>query len=191
MTGGDWRERKRDATRQRLSDAAFELFEDRGYDATPVSDVAVASWVSVPTFYMYFADKEHVVLPPQDHDWIVAVLESTPADQPLPERIRLGLQTMIASLPPESHAELLRRWRLVLTVPVLRRRSMEREMASAQVLLEHLGVDPTSSDGAADTVVVAACMNASTTSFLRWAAGDGERSLAQFVDEAFEALRSI
>lgn len=191
MSGGDWRERKRDATRQRLSEAAFELFEERGYDATSVGDVAAAAGVSVPTFYKYFADKEHVVLPPQDPGWIVALLQSTPADLPLPERIRLGLRVMIAGLTPEGHAELLRRWRFVLRAPVLRRRSMEREQASVDVVVETLGIDPHSTSGAADTVVIAACMNAATTSFQRWASRNGERPLEELVDEAFEALRSI
>ncbi len=187
----DWRERKREATRQRLIDAAFVLFDRNGYEATSVGDIAAAAEVSVPTFYAYFKTKEHVVFPDQDAAWIAGLLASQPQDLPLPERVRRGLQQMIGQLADTDHEALLRRWRMALTVPALRLRGADRENASTAALIDALGVDLATSRGAAQVVVIGACMTASTTAFLRWAATDGTRPLGELIDEAFDALRSI
>ena len=191
MDRRDRRAQQRDATRARLTAAGFALFEQRGYEAVSVADIAAAADVSVPTFYAYFRTKEHVVLPDQDLAGIAARLAAQPADLPLPERIRRGLQEMIAASPRETTDHLLRSWSLVLAVPALRGRSADRQHASSAVLADALGVDLTASDGAADIVVVSACLTAATTAFLRWAAVRGERGLPELVDEAFEALRTI
>ncbi len=187
----DWRARKRDATRQRLSAAAFALFAERGYDAVSVGDIAAAAGVSVPTFYAYFRTKEHVVLPDQDALWIDSHFAGQPAGLDLTERIRRGLRAMVDDLPPEALAERLSRWSLVLAVPALRLRAAERQQASAAVLVQATGVDLATSEGAADVVVVAACLTAATTAFLRWAATGGEHPIGDLLDEAFDALRSI
>lgn len=191
MTREDWREKKRGATRLRLSQAAFALFERDGYEATSVGDIATAADVSVPTFYAYFRTKEHVVFPDQDGAWIAGLLTEQPADLPLPERVRRGLQRLVAQLTESDAQALLHRWWLALTVPALRSRGADRETASTAALVDVLGIDLSTSEGAAQVVVIGACMAASTTAFLRWAATDGERDLGELVDEAFEALRSI
>ena len=56
------RERKKRATRQRISDVATELFLRDGFDAVPISAVALASEVSEKTVYNYFPTKEALVL---------------------------------------------------------------------------------------------------------------------------------
>lgn len=187
----DWRALKRDATRRRLTEATYELIAEHGYDTVSVADIAETADVSVPTFYAYFRTKEHVVLPDQDLAWISAHLARTPADLPLPERIRIGLHGIVADIEEHARAESVRRWQLVRAQPVLQRRAYERERASARALAEVLGVDLATSAGAADVVVLSACMSASTTAFLRWAETGGSRPLAELIDEAFAALRSI
>lgn len=47
--------------RNRVLDAAVTLFCDKGYQNTPVVDVAKASDYSVPTLYKYFTNKEALV----------------------------------------------------------------------------------------------------------------------------------
>ncbi|SDP25042.1 transcriptional regulator, TetR family [Klenkia soli] len=191
MEARDWRAQKRDATRRRLSDAAFALFDERGYEVVSVGDIAHAAGVSVPTFYAYFRTKEHVVLPEQDLGWIHDHFADQPTELDLTERIRRGLHAMVADLPPRTTDDLLRRWRLVLAVPALRLRAVDREHASSGVLAQALGIDLATSGGAADTVVVSACLTAATTAFLRWAATGGEDSIPALLDDAFVALRSI
>ena len=59
------RERKREQTREALYTAALRLFDDAGYEATTVDDVAVAAGVSRRTFFRYFESKEAVVFAQQ------------------------------------------------------------------------------------------------------------------------------
>ena len=191
MEGRDWRALKRQGTRRRLTEAAFELFDEHGYAAVTVGDIAERADLSVPTFYSYFRTKEHVVLPDQDALWIGDHFSRQPADLPLTERIRRGLRAMTDDLPPEVLAELLSRWSMVLASPALLLRAADRQHASTTVLGDQLGIDLTTSEGAADVVVIAACLTAATTAFMRWAATSGERVLGDLLDEAFAALRSI
>ncbi len=52
------RERKRAETRQRISDCATRLFEQRGFESVTLADVAAAADVSVKTVVNYFRAKE-------------------------------------------------------------------------------------------------------------------------------------
>ncbi|GHG55816.1 TetR/AcrR family transcriptional regulator [Streptomyces griseocarneus] len=56
------RERKKQRTRQALSDTAIELFLKRGFDQVSVADVAAAVEVSKPTLFRYFPTKEDLAL---------------------------------------------------------------------------------------------------------------------------------
>ncbi|AUH43368.1 TetR/AcrR family transcriptional regulator [Streptomyces sp. CMB-StM0423] len=56
------RERKKQRTRQLLSETAVRLFLERGYDAVSVAEVAAAAEVSKPTLFRYFPSKEDLVL---------------------------------------------------------------------------------------------------------------------------------
>ncbi|MEU5053329.1 TetR family transcriptional regulator [Streptomyces sp. NPDC021096] len=56
------RERKKQRTRQALSDAAIALFLERGFDQVSVAEVAAAAEVSKPTLFRYFPAKEDLAL---------------------------------------------------------------------------------------------------------------------------------
>jgi YD repeat-containing protein len=55
------RRQQRDFTRQRLVDAARELFKRNGTRATSVDDIAKAAGTSRATFYAHFTDKQDVI----------------------------------------------------------------------------------------------------------------------------------
>lgn len=48
-------------TRKRLIDSAAELYREKGYLATAVSEIAERAGVSIPTFYQYFSDRSDIV----------------------------------------------------------------------------------------------------------------------------------
>lgn len=52
------RERKKDQTREALARAAFALFQDKGYEATTVAEIARAANVSRRTFFRYYSTKD-------------------------------------------------------------------------------------------------------------------------------------
>ena len=52
------RERKKQETRQRLLECAWQLFQEGGYDDTTVEDITEAADVAKGTFFNYFPTKE-------------------------------------------------------------------------------------------------------------------------------------
>jgi AcrR family transcriptional regulator len=53
--------RKGEQTRERILDAALELFRERGYEETTMRAIAEAAGVAVGNAYYYFRAKEHLV----------------------------------------------------------------------------------------------------------------------------------
>lgn len=54
------RERKKRQTRERIVQAARELFSERGYESATVAEIAAGADISVPTLFTYFAAKEDI-----------------------------------------------------------------------------------------------------------------------------------
>jgi AcrR family transcriptional regulator len=101
----DRRERKKQETRQRLLRAAWELFQERGYDETTVANITEAADVAKGTFFNYFATKEAIV--EQIAVWRIELLGNhvlCGSDVPrgAVERIKLLLQAMGDEFAPED-----------------------------------------------------------------------------------------
>lgn len=60
------RERKKDATRRMIEQAAWELFIERGYEATSVQDIAERAMVAPRTLFRYYPSKEALLYPHLD-----------------------------------------------------------------------------------------------------------------------------
>src|SRR5579862_2003050 len=52
--------------RDRLARAAFELFDERGYEQTTVDDITERAGLGRTTFFRHYRSKEDVIFP--DHD---------------------------------------------------------------------------------------------------------------------------
>lgn len=87
------RERKKIETRLALARAAMRLFEERGYAATTVDDIAAAANVSRRTFFRYFSAKEEVFIvdPVGKLAALHIALADGPPDEPTIEALRRGV----------------------------------------------------------------------------------------------------
>src|SRR5262249_23261959 len=73
---------KKQQTREAIEEAALRLFEEQGFDATTVAEIAAAADVAVPTFFTHFPSKHAVVLPPdvrRQFDQLIADVVAAPA----------------------------------------------------------------------------------------------------------------
>src|SRR5450755_281910 len=51
----------------RLTEAAMELFAERGYGKTPIGDIAARAGLTERTFFNYFTDKREVLFAGSEH----------------------------------------------------------------------------------------------------------------------------
>jgi AcrR family transcriptional regulator len=60
--------------RDRLAQAAFDLFDERGYEQTTVDDIADRAGLGRTTFFRHYRSKEDVIFP--DHDQLLDQIRS-------------------------------------------------------------------------------------------------------------------
>jgi AcrR family transcriptional regulator len=84
------RERKKQQTRQEISDAAFELFATRGFDQVTVAEVARRAGVSEATVFNYFATKEDLAYSRMEafEDELLAAIRDRAPDQSILDAFR-------------------------------------------------------------------------------------------------------
>jgi len=134
----DWRQRKKNATRDRIRASALRLFGEQGYDATTVEQIAAAAGVSHMTFFRYFPTKEDVALSDSYDPLIAGLLGQTPATWPLTERIRAALLQGLRQLYDADRDTLLAQNKLIVSTPALRERLWASQMDTQQLLLQSL-----------------------------------------------------
>jgi AcrR family transcriptional regulator len=135
----DWRQRKKAETRDRIRGCALRLFLEQGYEATTVEQIAAAAGVSQMTFFRYFPAKEDVALADSYDPMIARLLEQTPADWPLLQRIRVVLVQGLAQVYETDRDALLAQNRLIAATPALRDRLWADKIATQQLFLRALG----------------------------------------------------
>ncbi|NBH09902.1 TetR/AcrR family transcriptional regulator [Amycolatopsis sp. SID8362] len=114
--------------KERLVEAAFALFAERGYDQTTIDDITERAGVGRTTFFRTFRAKEDVIFP--DHEVLLQAIEARLAGSTertallaVTEGTRLVLRHYLAE------GELARtRYQLTRSVPVLR----DREISGLQ-----------------------------------------------------------
>jgi AcrR family transcriptional regulator len=130
------RERKKVRTRQAIRTAAYRLFAEQGYDATPVDRIAAAAEVSPSTVFRYFPTKEDIVLTDEYDDEMADILRARPLDEPALASVRHVMHEVLRSMldDPQAREEFIRREVLVRDVPAIRARAHESMSATGRLL---------------------------------------------------------
>ena len=185
------RERHRKRTAADLEEAALSLFNERGFDAVTIDDIASAADVSRRTFFRYFASKEDVILSdhPRRLDELQAALDRRPAEEPALTALRHAIMSLVSTY-EEAREHMLRRFRLMITTPALEARSLclqrNWETAVTEMLAARMGVDP--AKDLRPGVVAATTMAAMRVATANWLAGGGQGDLPVIVAEALDLL---
>lgn len=92
------RERKKQQTRRTLIETAARLFNERGYDATGVADIAEAADVTKRTFFLHFPTKEDVLLSdgPARIDLALRLINERAPEAPMRDVLAEAVHAMIA-----------------------------------------------------------------------------------------------
>ena len=175
------RERKKRETRAALTDAALDLFAERGFDQTTVEDIAAVVGVSPRTFHRYFARKEDVVF--ADAEARLGRFRSRLSEQAAPTV--LAAVGRAAKAAAEEYAEApdreRTRSRLVSATPSLRAYNLSRYDEWSHVIAAFaaaaVGEDPSDRWSA----TVGACtMAALTAATRRWAVSPESDLVAEY-----------
>jgi AcrR family transcriptional regulator len=133
-------ERKRRQARQRIIEAARELFLERGFDGVSVGDIAERAEVGRTTFFRHFGDKQEVVFAKEQEllDTIAAAgqADDTPAPRNATEAVEQLRPVLLAlcaqaAADPEAYT---RHFELIEQHPELR----DREAAKTQQIAGQL-----------------------------------------------------
>jgi AcrR family transcriptional regulator len=185
------RERKKQATRLAIHEAALRLVAERGLDRVSVDDIAQRADISPRTFFNYFPTKDDAVLglDPEISRQQVADFLARPATESPVQALRAVARAQAEQMATETEL-----WHLRLRVIdvhstlVARLAAVfgEAERAMAQAIAQRtgtrFGVD------AYPTLLAAVSGVAVRTALHRWLAGDFTAALPDLVDEAWDVL---
>ncbi|WP_053206186.1 TetR/AcrR family transcriptional regulator [Jiangella muralis] len=171
----DLRARRQRATRGEIVEAGLRLFDERGYEAVTMEQIAADAGVSRRTLYRHFPTKDRILLD-LPVEWMAMwddVVAAAAPDLPPRDVIEHAARAIGAHLDAES-ARIRTAWRISDAVPALQAAFLANPAWTARVVtvLE----DPargTPLDRATAVVIAGAYLGALDAAMLRWAAEDG------------------
>ncbi|MEV4344052.1 helix-turn-helix domain-containing protein [Actinoplanes sp. NPDC049596] len=180
--------RWRPGARERLEQAAIELFVEQGFAATTVPQITARAGLTTRTFFRHFADKREVLFGGEEIPAMATrmISEAAPGADPMTILVE-GLRTVAESRFEGRRDDLRVRRQIVRSDPGLRERDLrKRDVVSAAIRdgFRARGVDPLRAALLAETAVTLLFV-----SLDQWLDQDGDRPLFAIVEEALAALR--
>jgi AcrR family transcriptional regulator len=178
--------------RDRLVDAAFELFDERGYEQTTADDIADRAGVGRTTLFRHYRSKEDVIFP--DHDRLLAAvqerLKTSSAQTALvavTDAVRLVLLNYV-----EEGDRARRRYRLISRVAALRHREIASVARYQRLFREFIADWMGPAPGAAlrAELMAAAVVSAHNHVLRRWLRRDADDPAAE-LDRAMAQVVSL
>jgi AcrR family transcriptional regulator len=183
------RERKKIRTRKTIRAAAYRLFAEHGYDATPVDRIAEAAEVSPSTVFRYFPTKEDIVLTDEYDSLVEEALRRRPDAEPPVRALREALSEVLAQSYEEDLAEVHQRLRLIRDVPTIRARMFEHNAETSRLLTRVLSERTgRPEDDLELRVVTGAMLGALTEAMVLWAERGMAGDLWEPVGRALDVL---
>ncbi|QOG21385.1 MULTISPECIES: TetR/AcrR family transcriptional regulator [Bradyrhizobium] len=185
------RQRKQQATRERLTRAAMALFRERGFEATTIDDIAAKADMSRRSFFHYFASKEDVVTAWQEDaaSALVAEILARPADESMLTAAENAITAAVKRVDPAEAAAMSR---LKRDNPALHARDQLKYEKLERALADGLAQRAKSkSDKAKARLVAMIATGAMRVGGESWM-GEGAREKPEvFVKRTFETIRAI
>ena len=176
--------------RDRLAQAAFDLFRERGYDDTTVDDIAERAGLGRATFFRNYRSKEDVIFP--DHDLLLDQvrdrLRSTSHSNALAAVTDAVRLVLLHYLDEGDLAK--RRYALTSAVPALREREIVSVARYQRLFREFIAermADSSQSSSLRAELMAAAVASAHNHVLRRWLRSDSTDP----VRELDEAMRQV
>ena len=175
--------------RQRLQQAAVELFIERGYDQTTTAEIAARAGVTERTFFRHFPDKREVLFDGQAklHELLTGAIARSPAILKPLETLYRAFRS-VEKLLEDNRPFSFPRQQVIERTPALQERELAKVAALANALAQALrrrGVDERSATLAARTG-----METFRYAVESWLA-DPAGGLGTHLDRAFDELHGL
>ncbi|AKV04258.1 Transcriptional regulator, TetR family [Labilithrix luteola] len=177
-------------TSERLTEAAMELFAERGYGQTTVQDIAARAGLTERTFFRYFTDKREVLFG-GSHEFqktIVDAVRSAPKSiAPLDAVVDAWAST--SDFFERRRAFARKRNALIASHPELQERELIKLTTLAAAIVDLLKQRGTSS--AAATLATEAGLAIGKVGFEQWIRDPKDRSLTFHLNAARRQLEAV
>ncbi|MDR6867409.1 AcrR family transcriptional regulator [Microbacterium resistens] len=141
----DLRERRRREMVRTIANAAVDLFERNGFQATTIDEIAAEAGISRTTFFRHCATKEATVLVDDGglETELIAIAATASPERPLHD-LETAWESMAALFDEDhvGHDRFLRVRRLMRDVPALHAAGLERDALLATQLTDALADGP-------------------------------------------------
>ena len=178
--------RNRSNTRDRLLEAAVQMFGDRGFEATTMRDLAAAVGVKAPAIYNHFSSKEEILGAAVEwalHDFNLHVFGQDGPNEPPVERLK-GIVTRHVLYQLE-HPALARAWDTLLSSRIFdrfgpaqareeTRAAMRSGLETVTDLIRQIG--PKSGRGRVEPRLAALAVQTMCDQVVRWYRPEGRYS---------------
>jgi len=185
------RERKKQATRTALSNAALRLAIERGLEHVLVEDIAAVADVAPRTFNNYFPSKEAAIIA-EGADRAARMrdaLRARPAGEPLWTALQHAVAELFAGR-REPDRTWVTKARLIKATPALRVEQLKSDTSVQQLLAEEIarrtGTNP--QQDLYPRLAAAAVISAVRAALDHWLDADPATPLAQVVSQALQQL---
>ncbi len=173
----------------RILEAALDLFETQGYEATTVNEIAAAAGITPMTFFRHFPTKDAVLVTDPYDPLIAEAVGAQPVDLPPLERTRLGLLAALGEISAGEDATARRRVAIVARSPALRAAAAIGTEATQEAIVDRLVAD--GADRLDAAIAASACLAATTAALLAWGAAHADVTLAGLVRRALAQLAPV
>ena len=184
------RARKKRERRGCIEDAAIDLFEKHGFDATTIEHVAAAADIAPRTFFYYFPTKEDVVL--ADYatrlERIIAELGQRP-DTEVPWAALRASFLVVAADYEARRDDLIRRFTIMAANPSVFARSLQLQAGWEDALIDVLNQrshSPTENIEA--RLLASASLACMRSSLQHWIITGHRTALPELIDGCFAQL---
>jgi AcrR family transcriptional regulator len=175
--------------RERLEDAALDLFVENGYDETTVAQIADRAGLNRATFFRHFADKREILFGGEDvlAGLFADAIRAAPPEATLTECLRAALSAAEAAMTPQRRTAAARRRLVVAANSELQERGLLKHARVAKSITAALCERGT--DELAARLGAEVGMLAFSVAFERWMAANDDEPFSPFAAAALRDLQ--
>lgn len=183
------RERNRSRTKRDIESAALTLFEEQGYAATTVEQIARHAGVSQATFFRYFGSKEEVLFVNEQDavDGLVALVASRRSSEQTLAALAEPVSEFAHNYLHDSDAETQRVTRLVMTTRELEARSMHMRLRWEHALARQFATENGRAIAGSDVLLANLAVSCLAAALWQWQSALEPVDVAQTTLEMFAA----